>query len=1108
VKRKALLITTCLLGGLAVLALWAGLNGPAQAAPPQAAAANPGDVVINEVAWMGTAAYPADEWIELYNTTDQDVDLTGWTLTTDDGTPTINLSGVISAHGYYLLERTDDSTITDTQANQIYTGDLLLGGEVLTLTDNLGTVIDTANSDGGPWPAGTNNPDYTMERIDPTAPDTDANWCTNDGVTRNGHDANNDPINGTPKARNSCYYSPGLDLTKQGPPFATAGLTLTCRLLLSNTGSLTATSVVVTDVLPLGLSFVTQTSPFTFSQPTTRTLVWQVGDLPTSTLHLITLTLRADASLSGTVTNVATATEQTGRTETSSWTAPVVPYVRLYALEPVNLEGSREAAALINLGPHTVSLDGWRLNDDPGTGGVSFPTTATIGPGQVLWLAQDADGFYPIWGFDADWAAQSVTRPVSLLTGSWPGFTDGGEAAYLFDADGRPVDVLAYGTGTASLGWAGPAAPYPYAGYGPGQVLYRKLDQATGLPVTDTDTAADWAQDPDDPINGRKLRYPGWDVEEFFFPAVATPTAPITLAVAPDGALDLVSQTLASAQDSILVEGYTFESFALYQVISDRLQAGVTVTMLLEGAPAGWATEDRKAELWIAARVHAHPNGSVYFLYGDPTRYPYQHAKFILVDDRVALVSTENFNPRGMPADRKDNGTQGHRGFVVAVESPGVVAHLQAVFARDLDLTHHTDLVPYGTAPFILDDPAFVPLPEPDWTTYTALFSASLATTATDFVVVQAPENALRDRDALLGLLQRAGPGDTVAAMQMDEPFTWTKGVGDAGLNPRLQALLTAARQGADVRLLLDEHYDADGDNEETCRTINEIGAQEGLSLTCRLANVTGLGVHAKVFLVGVDGERWVHLGSINGSENSNKRNREVALQFRSTGAYDRMLAVFEHDWALAHGPYVHHLHLPLAMHDYVPPADHPLVSEVFVNPPGADTKHEWIELYNPGPTVGIGGWTLGDAINTGNYGDGRYAFPAGTQFLHGQVIVVAACATEFSADYGFNPDYEWTNCDPTVPNLSPVGSWSGFGMALGNLQDEVLLLRGNGSRVDSAAWGGTSRAGVVPYPLDPGDTFPSGASLKRYPPGTDRDDCARDFYISYNPSPGQVAAP
>jgi hypothetical protein len=163
-----------------------------------------------------------------------------------------------------------------------------------------------------------------------------------------------------------------------------------------------------------------------------------------------------------------------------------------------------------------------------------------------------------------------------------------------------------------------------------------------------------------------------------------------------------------------------------------------------------------------------------------------------------------------------------------------------------------------------------------------------VVTTATHVSVLQAPEHALRDRDGLLGLLGRAGGGDEIAAMQMNEPFTWTATGGPAGLNPRLQALVAAAHRGAAVRILLDEYYDDPQDangNAASCLHLNRIAAADGLSLACRLANVTGLGIHAKIFLVRAGGEPWVHLGSINGTEAASKANREVALQFRSVEA-------------------------------------------------------------------------------------------------------------------------------------------------------------------------------------------------------------------------------
>ena len=90
-------------------------------------------MVINEVAWAGTPASHYDEWIELYNTTDQDVDLRGWLLIAGDGTPAVQLDGVIPARGFYLLERTDDSAVANIPADQIYTGALENSGETLYL---------------------------------------------------------------------------------------------------------------------------------------------------------------------------------------------------------------------------------------------------------------------------------------------------------------------------------------------------------------------------------------------------------------------------------------------------------------------------------------------------------------------------------------------------------------------------------------------------------------------------------------------------------------------------------------------------------------------------------------------------------------------------------------------------------------------------------------------------------------------------------------------------------------------------------------------------------------------------------------------------------------
>jgi hypothetical protein len=165
--------------------------------------ATPLSILINEVAWAGTAANSADEWIELYNPGSTCVKLNGWILKSDDNTPTIHLSGVIQANGYYLLERTDDNTVKDIPADQIYSGELSNSGERLLLYNPNGYLVDTANNDGGGWPAGSSLIYGSMERRGIML-DVPSAWLTNTGAVRDGHgmDADGHEINGTPKARN------------------------------------------------------------------------------------------------------------------------------------------------------------------------------------------------------------------------------------------------------------------------------------------------------------------------------------------------------------------------------------------------------------------------------------------------------------------------------------------------------------------------------------------------------------------------------------------------------------------------------------------------------------------------------------------------------------------------------------------------------------------------------------------------------------------------------------------------------------------------------------------------------------------------------------------
>jgi hypothetical protein len=114
-------------------------------------------VVIHEVAWAGTQASSADEWIELASNTPCAVSLVGWRLEAEDGVPVVWLTGTVPAAGHFLLERSDDHTVNDIPADLLFTGTLENSGETLRLLDDKGRIMDIVDCSAG-WFAGQSAP--------------------------------------------------------------------------------------------------------------------------------------------------------------------------------------------------------------------------------------------------------------------------------------------------------------------------------------------------------------------------------------------------------------------------------------------------------------------------------------------------------------------------------------------------------------------------------------------------------------------------------------------------------------------------------------------------------------------------------------------------------------------------------------------------------------------------------------------------------------------------------------------------------------------------------------------------------------------------------------
>ena len=135
---------------------------------------NPLDVVINEIAWMGTQVEGVEsknwwryEWVELYNNTNQIIDLSNWEIENAGSSgKTLKISqGEIPPQGYFLICKKELDFCNFISWSLSLNNDYKENGK-LVLKDGEEKIIDqTPEPENKNWPAGDNETKQTMERI-------------------------------------------------------------------------------------------------------------------------------------------------------------------------------------------------------------------------------------------------------------------------------------------------------------------------------------------------------------------------------------------------------------------------------------------------------------------------------------------------------------------------------------------------------------------------------------------------------------------------------------------------------------------------------------------------------------------------------------------------------------------------------------------------------------------------------------------------------------------------------------------------------------------------------------------------------------------------------
>lgn len=181
--------------------------------------------VINEIMYDPLSG--KSEWIEIYNCTGQSVNLKGWKYKEVSSTIILEADNLYLNPGdYFILAH--DTTIFDVfqelkfpgsnQIVKISSGiSLNNSGEIISITDSLGNIIDEVNYNSG-WhnPGMTDTKGISLERINPAFGSEDRNNWSSCTV----------PKGGTPGLRNSIYTEykiPGSDIEINPNPFSPDG---------------------------------------------------------------------------------------------------------------------------------------------------------------------------------------------------------------------------------------------------------------------------------------------------------------------------------------------------------------------------------------------------------------------------------------------------------------------------------------------------------------------------------------------------------------------------------------------------------------------------------------------------------------------------------------------------------------------------------------------------------------------------------------------------------------------------------------------------------------------------------------------------------------------
>jgi len=369
-----------------------------------------------------------------------------------------------------------------------------------------------------------------------------------------------------------------------------------------------------------------------------------------------------------------------------------------------------------------------------------------------------------------------------------------------------------------------------------------------------------------------------WDIRPLmigqsrFSPAVFRNVS-ITTFVSPDCSSDMFTYAINQASDEVLLNVYEISSPAIGDLLIAARARGVDVKILVEGGPVGGISQEENEVIRNLSK-NGVPVDVMVSSDNAPAPYRYDHAKYMVIDRRAILLTSENFGYTGFPP----SGTTGNRGWGVYIDDPALAEYFSTIFMTDNS----------GKSIQVYEGSSGNPESPPSGK-YIAEFAPEHVVGATVRPVI-APETSSQITD----LINSADKSIEIEQAYITNETSYS-------LNPYLSSAINASRRGVHVRVLLDAYWfniEDEKDNDEMAALINRIGISEHIPLEAKCVDLAVNKIekiHNKGMIV--DGHQ-VLVSSINWNSVSPNFNREAGVIIDDPNVGRYFLDVFEDDWS------------------------------------------------------------------------------------------------------------------------------------------------------------------------------------------------------------------